>query len=97
MLTKEITLDGNKILESAPELERIFAVGQFEMYQGGMKLIEIINDTARFYPGFDKKYVVKLAEKFEIDLKSRYGNLSTGYKTILKIFWHFAFHVNISF
>ena len=80
----EITLDGNKILESAPELERIFAVGQFEMYQGGMKLIEIINDTARFYPGFDEKYVVKLAEKFEIDLKSRYGKLSTGYKTIFK-------------
>ena len=80
----EITLDGNKILESAPALERIFAVGQFEMYQGGMKLIEIINDTARFYPGFDEKYVVKLAEKFEIDLKSRYGKLSTGYKTIFK-------------
>lgn len=80
----EITLDGNKILESAPEMERIFAVGQFETYQGGMKLIEIINDTARFYPGFDEKYSVELAEKFGIDLKARYGKLSTGYKTIFK-------------
>ena len=49
-----------------------------------MKLIEIINDTARFYPGFDEKYSVELAEKFGIDLKARYGKLSTGYKTIFK-------------
>ena len=80
----EITLDGNRILESSPELERIFAVGQFEMYQGGMKLSEILNDTAKFYPGFDEKYADTLSEKFGINLKSRYGKLSTGYKTIFK-------------
>lgn len=80
----EITLDGHEIMESEPELNRIFAIGQPDLYQGSMRTGDIMKDTAEFYPGFDRERAVRLAERFGVNLKTRYGRLSTGYRTIFK-------------
>ena len=50
-----------------------------------MKVSSAFDAAAIFYPGFDRTYAEKLANKFGLSLKKKIKTLSTGYASIFRL------------
>lgn len=81
----EILLDGEPVLENDRALGKMYCMTEQNYYPDKMKIRDVFKWSKEFYPAFDMDYAVQLSNKFELDLKSKNGNLSTGYNSIFKI------------
>lgn len=81
----EILIDSENIFENERVLSRIYYMSEKNLYPETMKVKEIIKWTKDFYPNFDLDYAYKLSDKFNLNLKSKFKALSTGYASIFKI------------
>lgn len=79
-----ISLDGENITENGKVQSKFYFVSEKVLFPDNMKVNKAINWTGQFYPDFDMDYALKLAEQFELPLKKKINNLSTGYKSIIK-------------
>ncbi len=81
----EVLIDGENAVENDKALSKVFCMSEKNLLPVSMKFSESVRVTGNFYPDTDKEYAMQLAEKFELDPKSKLGSLSTGYTSISKI------------
>lgn len=90
----DILLDGEK--PKGDELVHlIYKTSERTYYPESMRCKEVLRWTKNFYPQFDMEYAIKLAGRFELNLKKKVDALSTGMNSILKLI--IALSVNTPF
>jgi ABC-2 type transport system ATP-binding protein len=76
-----ITVDGKTVSTgSMPENVNFVESGSVQF---NMKVSELINAAAELQDGFDLDFARKMAERFELDTKKKFKQLSFGMKTML--------------
>lgn len=90
-----VTLGGKNAVENDSVQSQLYFVGEKMLFPDNMKVNKAFKWTGEFYPKFDHKYAVHLAELFELPMKKKISGLSTGYKSIFKNI--LALSVNIPF
>lgn len=91
----EVLLDGKPIKENDDALSNIYMMSEKSLFPEKMRVKDVFKWTSIFYPSFDMDYALKLASKFELDLKKKRDSLSTGYGSILKLIT--AMSVNVQY
>lgn len=81
----DISLDGEPVRDNDKALNQIYMLSEKDYYPETMKVKDAIRWASVFYPNFDKKLALELAERFKLPLKKKIPALSTGYKSIFKI------------
>lgn len=81
----QITVDGQPTRSNDRALEKLFLVGEQNLFPSEMKAARALRIAASFYPGFDMDYALALARRFELPLKKRISALSTGYGSIFRL------------
>ena len=79
-----ITIDGEPVWENDAVLSRVFYMTEANLYPPSLRVREAFHWTAQFYPGFQMSYAEDLARRFELDIRKRVKELSTGYASIFK-------------
>lgn len=90
-----ITMNGKSVFENDKIQSRIYLMNENSLYPQKMKVKEAFKWSKEFYPDFDMKYALKLADAFKLDINKRVHALSTGYNSIFKII--IALSVNTPF
>lgn len=80
-----ILIDGENNIENAKVMKHVYCMSEKELYPESMKIKDVLYWSAQFYPGFDMEYAHDLAKKFQLNLKRKVKQLSTGYKSIFKL------------
>ncbi|MFD1126314.1 ATP-binding cassette domain-containing protein [Lentilactobacillus raoultii] len=83
--TGQVKIDSEDISDNDAKLGLIFLMSEVNLYPNGNTLNQIIADTELIYGNFDHQLAQRLAEKFDLDLTSKFGKLSTGYNSIFKL------------
>lgn len=83
--TGEVKIDSENVNDNDAKLGLMFLMSEVNLYPNGSTLNQIIADTELIYGSFDYAFAKKLAQKFELDLTSKFGKLSTGYNSIFKL------------
>jgi ABC-2 type transport system ATP-binding protein len=81
----EVLLDGENVLENDRALAKIYCMNEINLYPDTMRIKEVFKWSREFYPGMDTEYAMRLADKFQLNLKKKVKELSTGYASIYKI------------
>ncbi|WP_353990131.1 ABC transporter ATP-binding protein [Pediococcus argentinicus] len=81
----EIRLDGVDIQDNDQQLGNMYLMSEVDLYPKAAKVSQIFKWTAQLYNGFDMGLAMKLAQKFDLDVKAQFSKLSTGYRTIMKL------------
>lgn len=81
----QILVDGQPVRNNDRALEKLFLVGEQNLFPSEMKVERAFRIAASFYPGFDMDYALTLARRFELPLKKRIAALSTGYGSIFRL------------
>ena len=81
----EVSLDGESVVNNDQILQKISSTVVKDTLYNNMKIIKLMKLSAEIYEHFDIPYALELASKFGLDVKKRVGNLSTGYRAILKV------------
>lgn len=80
-----VTLNGEAVTENDKMLSNIFMMSENNNYPEAMKVANAFRWTKEFYPGFDEKKAMDLAERFELNVTKKIKSLSTGYCSIFKL------------
>jgi len=80
-----VTLDGQNVFDNEAVLSQIYMLSEKNYYPEDMTVKEALRWAALFYPGFDKAFSVDIANRFQLPLKKKIDDLSTGYETIFKM------------
>ena len=81
----KITIDGVNIKDNDMLMQSLFCMNDNSFYPPWMKLRTVFELTDALYLDFDMDYAKNLAEDFDIDLKKRINQLSTGQRTLYKV------------
>ncbi|EJO5347790.1 ABC transporter ATP-binding protein [Clostridium botulinum] len=81
----EILIDGENICENDNALSKVYFMEEKNLFPESMKIVDVFKWTKEFYEDFDMEYAFKLSDMFNLDIKKKVKNLSTGYKSISKI------------
>ncbi|MDN2454296.1 ABC transporter ATP-binding protein [Lactobacillus sp. UCMA15818] len=81
----DVVLDGESVFERDEALGQIYLMSERNLYPEGAKIEKIFKLTELFYGSFDYEYANELADKFGLDVKQKFGKLSTGYRSIFKL------------
>lgn len=79
------TLYGQNIVENGPMLQNICYMPEKNLFLKHMKVRDILTVAASFYKDYDHVLEESLCEKFGINKKAKYSNLSRGYESILRL------------
>lgn len=80
-----ITVDGEDVRDRNSALEKIFYIGEQNLYPEEMRVEKALRTTAMFYPEFDLEYAFSLAERFKLNTRKKITSLSTGYASIFRL------------
>lgn len=81
----EITIDGDRVYENDRALSKVYCMSEKNLYPDSMKIKEVLQWSAVFYPDMDMGYARRLAEQFSLDMNKKVKALSTGYASVFKI------------
>lgn len=81
----QVLLNGENVTENDKAQAQIFYMSEMNLYPEGMKVAQVFRWTKEFYPSFDAAYAHNLAKKFELNIKKKVKELSTGYSSIFKL------------
>ncbi|TLQ20097.1 ABC transporter ATP-binding protein [Lentilactobacillus parafarraginis] len=81
----EVKIDSENINDNDAKLGLMFLMSEVNLYSNGSTLDQIIADTEMMYGSFDHQLAKRLATKFELDMATKFGKLSTGYNSIFKL------------
>lgn len=80
-----VTLNGVAIHEHDAQLGKIYLMSEVNLYQKRQRVAALFKASKLLYGGFNESYAKQLCEAFELNPKLRFGQLSTGYRTIFKL------------
>ena len=80
-----VTIDGAPIRNNDRALEKVFLVGEQNLFPEDMKVRRAFQIMTYFYPTFDVAYALDLSRQFGLSLKKKIVNLSTGYASIFRL------------
>lgn len=80
----EILLDGESVTENDHVLQQICYMMERTLFPESMRVKVAFKWAKTFYESFDMDDAISLAALFELPLKSRIGDLSTGYTSLFK-------------
>lgn len=80
-----VKMDGQSAIENDQALANMFLMSEIDMYSERMKIEKIFKQTELCYGSFDWVQARKLAQKFGLKLDAKFGGLSTGYHSIVKL------------
>ncbi|MDO5522203.1 MAG: ABC transporter ATP-binding protein [bacterium] len=80
-----ITLDKEEIFENEKALRKMCMFSDDMPGFVGIKIKKLLKTAEVFYEKFDKEYADYLIEEFDLDVNTRYSNLSKGQKTAVAI------------
>jgi len=80
-----IMLDGQSVANNEKALSQIYMLSEKNYYPEDMTVKDAIYWAGRFYPNFDKVVAADLTDRFQLPLKKKITNLSTGYEAIFKV------------
>lgn len=92
-----VTIGGVNVTNNDALLNRIYMMSEANLYPSRMPVSEIFKLTADLYQGFDKDYADALVAKFELDPRTRFNKLSTGYRSVMKLIIALAVDVDYVF
>ena len=81
----DLLLNGEPMRDSDELLGQIYMMSEKNYYPEAMKVKEAIKWGSRFYPHFDKQKADALSKQFNLPVKKKITDLSTGYTSIFKI------------
>ncbi|MCR1933410.1 ABC transporter ATP-binding protein [Clostridium tepidum] len=81
----EILIDGENVYENDNALSKVYFMEEKNLFPESMKIVDVFKWTKEFYEDFDMEYALKLTDMFNLNIKKKIKNLSTGYKSISKI------------
>ncbi|UQS85157.1 ABC transporter ATP-binding protein [Apilactobacillus apisilvae] len=81
----QVTLDNENVHDNDKALSKIYYMNQNNMYPKNEKVKKIFELTKSIYKDYDVQLQDKLVKKFQLNIKTRFNKLSTGYKSIVKI------------
>nr|WP_282575951.1 ABC transporter ATP-binding protein [Apilactobacillus xinyiensis] len=79
-----VTLDGITIHDNDEQLSRIYLTSEVDVYPDRFKIKDLFSWIADIYKEFDYDLCKKLSSEFKLNEDSKFGNLSTGYNSIVK-------------
>lgn len=80
-----VTMDDESMRDNDRTLGRLYLMSEVNLYSDRARVKQLFKMTAYLYGSFDFAYAEKLAQTFGLDLNTRFGKLSTGYRTIFKL------------
>jgi len=80
-----VTLDDQTMHDNDAALGKMYLMSEVNLYSERSRVKQLFQSTALFYGNFDLDYANQLADNFGLDTNSRFGKLSTGYRTICKL------------
>ncbi|MDV7693452.1 multidrug ABC transporter ATP-binding protein [Pediococcus parvulus] len=80
-----VTIDGIPTHEHDELLGNIYLMSEVNLYPKRARLQDLFKSSKNMYGGFNEAYAKHLCEAFELNPKQRFGQLSTGYRTIFKL------------
>ncbi len=92
-----VTIGGANVTNNDALLNRIYMMSEANLYPSRMPVSEIFKLTADLYQGFDRDYADALVAKFELDPRTRFNKLSTGYRSVMKLIIALAVDVDYVF
>ena len=80
-----IHVEGEPVIENDRALGKIYLMGETNYYPEGMRIRQAFDCAAMFYPNFDLANANMLAEKFSLNTKKKFKELSTGMTTMARL------------
>ena len=80
-----IMVDGENVIENDRAMGKIYLMGESKYYPDSMKLSEAYYWAAKFYPNFDTENAYYLAKQFDLNVKKKFKELSTGMSTMFRL------------
>ncbi|TPR18505.1 ABC transporter ATP-binding protein [Apilactobacillus timberlakei] len=81
----KVLLDGEDVHDNDKALSKIYYMNQNNMYPKNEKISKTFKFVQSMYKEYDVDLQNKLVKEFQLNVKSRFNKLSTGYKSIMKI------------
>lgn len=78
-------IDGMPVMENDTALGRISYMSENTLYEPSVRIRRMFEWSKLFRPEFDLNYANMLASKFGLDPRKKFGQLSTGYRSIAKM------------
>lgn len=78
-------IDGMPVMENDTALGRISYMSENTLYEPSVRIRRMFEWSKLFRPEFDLNYANMLASKFGLDPRRKFGQLSTGYRSIAKM------------
>lgn len=80
----QVFIDGQSVAKDERAMNKLYMIGEQQLYPRNMKVADVLRWSKMFYPGFDSEFARGLARDFGLDTSKKVRALSTGYSTILK-------------
>lgn len=90
----DIFIDDNIAVENREVRNKIFCTTVVDLYESSMSVEDIFKWSKKFYDVFNIDTAKYVANKFNLDINKKFGELSTGYKSILKVTVALAMNVD---
>ncbi|MTV83023.1 ABC transporter ATP-binding protein [Secundilactobacillus folii] len=93
----EVVIEGQNNVNNDRVLNRIYLMGERNLYPSRMRVSDIFQTTAALYGRMDMDLVHQLSSQFGLNIRTRFAKLSTGYRSILKLIIGLAVDVDYVF
>ncbi|KRM60575.1 ABC transporter, ATP-binding protein [Paucilactobacillus vaccinostercus DSM 20634] len=81
----DVMLDNTEVFENDDCLSKMYLMSEANLYAERLKVRKIFDLVQMSYGQFDWPLAHELAGKFQVNLEERFGRLSTGYHSIVKL------------
>ena len=81
----EVLLDNEDVFENAHGMEQISFVKDRGIAFNDLKLKKLFEIAKTIYKDWDEEYKDYLVNEFNLNIRKKYGKLSTGYQTIVRL------------
>ncbi len=93
----DVQIGDESIFDNDELLSQMFLMSEIDMYNERFKVEKIFKQTELCYGSFDWPRAHRLAQEFSVDLDDKFGGLSTGYHSIVKLIIALCVPVNFVF
>lgn len=80
-----VLVDGEPVSNNDHALQKIFLVGDQNLFPDDMKVKKAFAIAQLFHSEFDRAYAESLAQKFDLKINKKITSLSTGYASIFRL------------